>query len=200
MATDRNLYSAFIGWAKIVLPLSALALLSTLFLFARQSGEQPAIPVAELDKIAREQQISAPRFSGVANDGSVIAITATTAKPEGQNDLTIVGPLLSLNASDGTRLTIRAGRGALDNTKRQATLDGLAQLETSSGYMMETKGLVADLATGVVTSLGPLEIQAPYGRLTAGSVTIATARDGTGQRMDFTDGVKLLYTPSKSSE
>ena len=105
-----------------------------------------------------------------------------------------------MRATDGTTLTIRAGEGVLDNASRTATLGGLARLETSSGYQMETKGLVADLQSGVVTSLGPLEVKAPFGQVTAGSVEILTSQDGTGQRMDFTKGVKLLYVPQPGEE
>lgn len=200
MKPASNLHSRLVGWSKVLLPLAALALLSTLFLFARASDEVPAIPFAELDRLAKEQRITAPRFSGVTNDGSVIAITATAAKPLADDALIIENPRLSLDASDGTHLTIQAGSGSVNGVARTAELSGLARLETSSGYLMETQGLTADLATGQITSRGPLEIQAPYGQIKAGQVTIVASEDGTGQRMDFTNGVKLLYDPATRSE
>ncbi len=200
MTENTGMRSRVIGWLKILLPLAALALLSTLFLFAQDPGETPAIPFAELDRLAREQRITAPRFSGVADDGSVIAITAQSAKPEADDGLTILAPQLSLNAPDGTRLTIKAGSGSLDSLTQTAELAGLARLETSSGYLMETQALTADLTTGQITSAGPLEIQAPYGSITAGLVTILASTDGTGQRMDFTNGVRLLYDPKGQRE
>ncbi len=200
MAPDSNFHSKLVGWFKILLPLAALALLSTLFLFARSPAEEPAISFAELDKLAQEQRITAPRFSGVSDDGAVIAITAATAKPEPNESLTITGPTLSLAAPDGTQLTVKAGFGTINTANQTAELGGLARLETSSGYVMETEGLTADLTTGEITSTGPLEIQAPYGDVKAGKVTILAASDGTGQRMDFTGGVKLLYDPTSRSE
>lgn len=195
MLSDGNVHSTVVGWLKILLPMGALALLSTMFLFARQTGEAPAIPFAELDEMAREQLISAPRFSGVADDGSVIQITAQDAKPDGPdlNNLTINRPRLSLDAADGTSLEIFAGAGVIDNAEQTARLDGLARLETSSGFTMETAGLVADLQTGEVRSLGRLEVQAPFGSVTAGAVSILVTNDSLGQQMRFTDGVKLVY-------
>ncbi len=200
MVQDLTFHSRLVGWFKIILPLCALALLSTLFLFARSPAEAPAIPFAELDKLAQEQQITAPRFSGVADDGSIIAITAAAAKPEAADRLTIDAPQLSLDAADGTRLTIQAGFGMVDGPAQRAEMGGLARLETSSGYRMETEGLTANLATGEITSHGPLEIQAPYGEVMAGQVTILSSPDGTGQRMDFTKGVKLVYDPATRRE
>ena len=105
---------------------------------------------------------------------------------------------VTLDAVDGTSLTIFAGAGVLDGPNQQARLDGLARLETSSGYMMETAGLLADLETGQVTSLGRLEVQAPFGSLTAGQVDILVTSEGEGQQMRFTDGVKLVYDPANA--
>lgn len=195
MATYDNFHSRLVSWTKIVLPLSALGLLSTLFLFARGGDADSTIPIVEIDALAREQGITAPRFSGVTNDGSMIQLTASTAKPKSESTLTIQAPLLQMNASDGTTLTIRAGSGVLDSASQTAALSGLARLEASSGYIMETAGLTADLAKGQFTSLGSLEIQSPYGALTAGQVDIFSADSDLGQQMHFTKGVKLVYTP-----
>jgi lipopolysaccharide export system protein LptC len=63
---------------------------------------------------------------------------------------------------------------------------------------METNGLVADLASGVIMSDGALEIRAPFGAITAGRVTFETANDAKGQQMLFTQGVRLVYTPNSA--
>ena len=195
MAADIDRHTRLVGLLKILLPLAALGLLSTLFLFARRADVPSTIPFSELDRMAREQQIAEPSFSGVTTDGSVISITAAAAKPGTEGDMTIDAPRLTLDATDGTRLSITAGAGALNTNDQTALLTGLARVETSSGYVMETSGMTADLASGEVNSIGPLAIRAPYGSLTAGAVTITAPPDGTGQRMDFTQGVKLVYTP-----
>lgn len=197
MRNADNLYSQFIGWSKILLPLTALALLSTLFLLARAPGEQSAVPVAEISEIAQEQRISKPAFSGIADDGSVIHVSANTAKPtpDNPNSITIDNLKITADATDGSNLEITALNGAFDNDTRTVTMDGLARLTTSTGYSMETNGLIADMNSGEINSIGPLEIRAPFGHLTAGHVTIKTSTDDTGQQMLFTQGVRLLYQP-----
>lgn len=197
MAPADNFHSQLVGWTKILLPLAALALLSTMFLFARSGDDGSGIPIAEITELAQEQRITAPAFSGVTDDGSVLVIGARSAKPAPDNPdiLTIDRPSLSLDASDGTSLTVTAGEGLLDNAARTASLTGLARLETSSGFSMETRGLSADLITGEVRSDGQLAIIAPFGEITAGQVSIFVAENGEGQQMTFTGGVKLVYDP-----
>ena len=201
MAVANNFHSQLVGWLKILLPLAALMLLSTLFLFARNPGTSTDIPFAEIDAAAAEQRIAAPRFSGLTTTGDTLQISADSARPDadGGSVVTIDRPRLSLDATDGTTLRVTAGSGTVDTTTRQAQLGGLARLETSSGYVMETKGLRADLATGTVTSDGALEVQAPFGQLQAGQVTFQAGNGDTGQQMNFTGGVKLVYTPSTAA-
>ena len=198
VATYDNLHSRLVGWAKIILPLCALALLSTLFLFARSTNDPSDIPLAEIDALAREQKITSPSFSGVASDGSLITVKSDSAQPQSGSlgELTITSPRLTLDATDGTSLSIVAGEGALSSVEKTARLSGLARLQTSSGYLMETTELTADLDSGVIQSLGPLAIKAPFGELTAGLVRISVGDEGTGQQMHFTQGVIMIYNPT----
>ena len=119
--------------------------------------------------------------------------------PNNAQNLKISSLSLDVNAADGSEIRIEAVEGELDNDAKVAYLSGLARLETSTGYTMETNGLTANLQSGVISSDGALEIRAPFGALTAGRVTIETTGDGKGQQMLFTDGVVLIYTPQAAS-
>ena len=198
MATYNNFHTWLIGWVKIILPMIALALLSTLFLFARSPSDTPEIPIAQIEELAREQQITSPQFSSVANDGSVIAIVAKNAKPDAAlpDTLLVEDLAIDVDAADGTTLNITSGMSVLDSAAKTARLNGLSRVTTSSGYTMETVGISADLRTGEIVSDGPLEVRAPFGELSAGKVRIAISADGAGQQMVFTQGVRLLYTPA----
>ncbi|WP_373354910.1 hypothetical protein [Pseudoroseicyclus sp. CXY001] len=190
-----NLYSIFVSWSKIALPLIALGLLSTLFLFTRH--EAPGeVPFAEVEKIAREQRVASPSYAGVAQDGSAIAIAADEIRPDtgGEEAFTILRPRAQVDAADGTGLTITAGTGRLDLTARRAELTGLARLTTTNGYRMETEGVTADLATGQIESLGRLAVQAPFGMIEAGA--LSWGGRGAG-KLVFSGGVRLLYDPAQ---
>lgn len=197
MAQSDHLYSQLVGWAKILLPLCALALLSTLFLFARSTTEPNKVTIEDVEAIAREQRVSAPEFSGVTDDGAVIVISAASARPDASRPDTvgITDLRMRMDNADGSSVEVTATDGEIDGRARIARFLGLARLSTSNGYEMETNGLVAELETGRITSNGLLEIRAPFGDLTAGRVTFQAAVDGNAQEILFTDGVRLLYTP-----
>lgn len=196
MFTDENFYSQFVGFLKITLPLAALALMSTVFLFARAPTQDSTIPYAEIEEIAREPRLSGAQLSGVADDGSIIELTARTTRPDG-NLISAETLAAVIDTADGTRIDIRAGQGVIDEAAQTARLTGLARMETSNGYNMETTGFTADLASGRITSDGALEIQAPFGSLTAGQLVIETPEGATGQVMLFQNGVRLVYTPQQ---
>ena len=195
MFEDEN-YSQLVGFLKVSLPLCALALMSTVFLFARAPSQESAIPYAELEEIAQESRLTGAHLSGVAQDGSVIEINARSASP--QNDIISVETMTALIESlDGTRTNISAGAGEIDNAARTATLTGLARIQTSNGFNMETAGVTTDLNSGRIITNGPLEVQAPFGLLTAGQLIIETPDNATGQVMIFQNGVRLIYDPKQ---
>lgn len=196
-----NVYSAVVSWLKVLLPLAALVLLSTLFLLAR--GPRPGegeIPYADLRDIAREQRVSAPRFSGVTETGAVVAVRAATARPLGDGTDAVETERITaqITRPDGSTVTVHAGRGMLDTVAQQAAVAGLVRIETSDGYEAETRAASADLATGRVQTEGPVEARAPFGELEAGRL-VARVPEGAGaQHLAFTDGVRLIYRPRTS--
>lgn len=198
MATADDTYSRVVGWAKIILPLCGLALLSTLFLLARNPSETASIPFAEIEQLAREQRMGAPRFSGLTEDGATVVITARSVRPDlTRPDAALVDtPRLEMQNPDGVTTTIAAPRGEISGRGRIAHFTGLVRVDMSTGYQMETDGMTAALDTGVLTTDGQLEIHGDFGRLTAGKAEFTTTKDGAGQRMVFTDGVKLVYAPT----
>lgn len=198
MLVADNLHSQLVGWAKIILPMSALALLSTLFLFARDANTTDDTALAQAEEIAREQTVTAPEFAGVTDTGDTIIISAKSAQPDTARPDTIQidDICMRLNTTDGSFVEVTAVEGEIDGRAHIASFLGLARLQTSNGYEMETNGLVAELQTGRVTSNGLLEIRAPFGELTAGMVTFQVATADAGQQMLFTNGVRLLYRPN----
>ncbi|MDC0013002.1 hypothetical protein OAE29_07145 [Octadecabacter sp.] len=196
MFNNENFYSQFVGFLKVTLPLAALILMSTVFLFARALSPETTVPYAEIQEIAREPGLSGAQFSGVADDGSVISLTARNTRPVG--DIITADTLLAgIDTVDGTRIDISAGTGEINNSAQTARLTGLARMVTSNGYEMETAGFTANFSTGRIVSEGALEVQAPFGALTAGNLVIETP-EGTDEKvMLFQNGVRLVYTPQQ---
>ena len=79
-------WSRLVSWLKILLPLVALALLSTLFLVSNRINPEDAIPYAEVDvaERLREPRMTAPTYAGTTTDGSSLVVSAAEARPESE--------------------------------------------------------------------------------------------------------------------
>ena len=193
---QNDAYSQFVSWAKVVLPLSAIVLLSTLFLIARNVGDTSQIPYADIEEIARQPRLSAPKMVGMSETGGTYTIEADVARqdPDTDNGLIAEAIVVNMTTIDGIQTTVSAGIGKLDSNAKVVTLDNLARVTTSDGYLMETRGLVTSLTDGSLETTDPLEVRAPYGSLTAGRLTITPDSDQP-QLIVFNNGVRLIYQP-----
>ncbi len=202
MATYDNSYSRFVAWTKIVLPLAALGLLSTLFLFARAVNIDGTLPFAKVDvqEIAREQRLSAPRFAGITRDGASIEISAASAKPDIKEPgrVTSKDLMAVVTYPQGATLSIDAPKGEIDPGTGKAVLSGGVDVKTSTGYRIQTEGLSASLEVTSMASHGKVEAKGPLGSLTAGQMDVAL---NNGQYLlVFKEGVRLIYKPAKGNE
>lgn len=190
-------YSRVIGWLKIILPLMALGLLSTMFLLSRPTDQALDVPFADPDlgDRAARQQVTAPVFSTVTGRGDVITLRAQSARPEGSDQVLAEDVAVELDLSDDSRIFLEASLIRLDQTTRSATLDGGVTVTSSTGYEITTDALRAATDRIHAESLAPVSGIGPAGRFTAGKLEIlGSGQDGNG-RLLFTGGVKLVYDP-----
>ncbi|MGR3591324.1 LPS export ABC transporter periplasmic protein LptC [Limimaricola soesokkakensis] len=201
MHARDNAYSRFIGWAKVALPLIGLILLSTLFLIARGPSGPSEIPFAEIEAIAAEQRVSAPRFAGRTESGASIAIAADTVRPRetGEGIFAVEAPRGTIEGPGDTRIELSAARGEIETGRNLLRLDGPVSVTSSNGYSVETPTLEADLGTGGLVSTGEISVTAPYGTLSAAAMR-TTLPEGGAPRMVFSGGVRLLYDPANQGE
>jgi lipopolysaccharide export system protein LptC len=189
--------SRVVAWAKVLLPLAALALLSTLFLLARAPGGPVDIPFARIEEIAREPRMDRPRLSGVAEDGTTLALAAERITPvAGRADaFALAEPRLETRSPEGGGARLEAASGEVDGPTRRLRLEGGVRLEAERGIVVETPGLTADLASGTLVA-GPVTAVAPFGEIEAGGMTLEQG-NGNGARLVFNRGVRLLYLPER---
>jgi lipopolysaccharide export system protein LptC len=201
---DRG-HSRLVWVLKVVLPLTALVLLSMVFLLAETVDPTRAIPLAEIDveDRARDPRVSGASFAGVTDGGAALRITAETARtdPAAVLRLDAEGLTLVLEGPAGGRVTGRADTGAIDRGAGTFEMTGAIELTATPGYR-----LVSDLITGALdrtwlTSPGPVSGAAPAGDLQAGAlrVTQDPARPHS-QRLVFWGGVRLVYHPHEDQE
>jgi lipopolysaccharide export system protein LptC len=197
MAITRDTHSRVVALAKIVLPLLALAILSTLFLFSRTIDPDDAIPYAEVDvaERAREPRLTAPTYAGVTSDGSALTVQAVEARPDAGSGATAQTLTARLDTPDGARADLTAATMNIDDRAGLVSLDGGVTIATTSGYTITTETLTARLDRTNLLAPGPVQAQAPAGTISAQSMTLTQGTDPATYVLVFKGGVKMLYQP-----
>ncbi|MFD2173122.1 hypothetical protein [Rhodobacter lacus] len=193
-------HSMLVHWAKLVLPLSALMLLSTLFLFSGRVDPTTASIYAkvDVDALVAEPRLTAPEYSGMTEDGAALTVRAKTATPDpAGHGASARDVIAKLEAADGAVTDLTAAAGVLDPALAQITLtDGVA-LQTSAGYRMATAK--AEIATdrSRIVAPGAVHGEAPFGTIAAGQMEIGRTAPGAPYDLLFNGRVKLIYQPQQ---
>lgn len=192
-----------ITWLKVLLPLVALGLLSTLFLLSRTADPELAIRYSELDvtELSKDQQVTGPAFAGITRDGASISVTAETVRPQAGDpqklDAKTVAGRLELRA--GTSADMTAPAAVIDTEADAARFLGGVTILSSDGYRLVTETLRAGLGETDILAESAVHAVGPLGTLDAGSMRI-TQNDAGGYVAVFNGGVRLVYDPGQSKE
>lgn len=204
MARADNTYSRVVAGMKILLPLAALGLMSTLFLISRTVDPSKSVPVANIDLEQRAQDLGVtnPSFAGVTESGDEIAFSARQARPEPDMPRRLVAEQVAaeMRLAGGTVITLHARQGRLDQEAMAAALLGAVRITTSTGYAMETERLDARLDVLFAESAGPVRATGPIGALEAGRMILRHNAETDTAEVLFTGGVKLIYRPLTTGE
>jgi len=193
--------SRMVAIFKVLLPLAALAILATLFLLSRGGDTTFTIPFAEedIEGRIRDQQVTAPFFSGTTPKGDQITLTAAIARP---GDPGTPAEMVDLKAQitmvHGGRILLNADIGSVNLEDDIATFAGNVGIVTDTGLTLRTEVLKTALqgisanAPGTVTGTGPM------GDLTAGQMQIDAKTEDSPVHILFKNGVKLVYDPKQT--
>ncbi|MGH1330156.1 MAG: hypothetical protein ACRBBK_04690 [Paracoccaceae bacterium] len=199
MAAYDNAHSRIVAWLKILLPLAALAIMSTVFLVAQTIDPAQDLPFANVDvaELAREQRIGGPTFSGVTSDGAALTISAAAVRPNlGDTDTASASEIdAEVLLPIGTTVTLHALDGVIDAATKTAELGGGVKITTSTGYRIQTDRLAALLDSTRLESGGAITADGPLGSISAGRMLISRDAQSSAYLLVFKDGVKLIYTP-----
>lgn len=198
-----NFYSRLVAWMKIILPMAALGLLSTLFLISRtvDPTKEPVTDI-DLEKRALEQGATRPRFAGMTRGGDQVSFVADSARPDPRDAERLVaqGVLAEIGLKQGNRVTITAERADMHQEQLTATLSGKVQVTTDDGYRLITEQIDMRYDTLLAETPGPVEGVGPPGHITAGKMRISRVNGSGNAELLFTDGVKLVYNPGEPKE
>lgn len=195
-------WSRLVATLKVLLPLTALAILSMLFLISNRINPEDALPYAEVDVEARlkEPRMTAPTYAGTTSDGASLEITAEEARPatEGTAGAKATAVQARLTTPDGQETDLQAATAQMAVNGSEITFSGDVQLDHSSGYRVISESMTAKLKETDIRSTTSVVAEGPAGRITAQSMQLTQARDGSeGYLLVFNGAVKLVYQPAK---
>ncbi|MFD1795020.1 hypothetical protein FQV27_15795 [Paracoccus aurantiacus] len=188
------LRSRLIAWLRIILPLAALAILSTMFLVSRTPNPDDALPYAEVDAedLARDPRMTRPEFAGVSDGGAEVTLTAAEARPGAGTDSSAQRLRLTWRTKDGLAADLTAPDAKLDG--QVVLMSGGVRMTTSDGWAMTVPQVESDMETDRLLGTGGLTAFAPMGRLDAQTVEITRTDDGQ-QLLNLSGDVRLVYQP-----
>lgn len=197
-------YSRLVVWLKVLLPLLALAILSTLFLLSRVIDPEAVIPFAdkEIQDRLRDQQVTGPIYQGVTADGDELSFVATKlTSPEGRTGANEAEePTITMDLVSGTTVVLTALKGRFDIAGNRSELTGDVVITTTTGYVINSDEMITALSTLDVESPGPVDATGPLGTLNAGAMTLSAGKGQQAAQLVFTNGVKLIYDPKTVDE
>lgn len=189
--------SRIVALLRVILPLTALALLSVLFLLGGKPDPDDTIPYADVDprEVAERQMATSPTYAGVTDDGAHLNITGAQAMPGSiEGDGTASSVRMTLRAQDGRAADISAGRAAIEGD--QMVLQEGARMTTADGWVVTAPEFHASRSLGTLNADAEVNVRAPFGNLTAAQMELRPLGEGTGDHvLDLSGGVRLIYQP-----
>lgn len=199
-----NFHTRLVNWAKIILPLVALGLLSTIFLLSQKVDLSDRIPFADVDlaQRAHDQGATNPSFAGVTLGGEEISFRASSVRPDPDDRERVLAQnaAATLRLNGGGVVDIAALRGEANQLRMTARLEGDVQVITTTGYDIRTEAIDTRFDTLFAETPGPVSGTGPPGALSAGRMILMSDPETGAAHLQFTDGVKLVYNPAKSKD
>lgn len=189
---------------RLVLPLSGLALLSTVFLLARtvDPSRAAALQGLDLSEVTNDPRVGESRFSGVTEDGAslIVASRSTrTAQALGSPDPVVMllqapDGMLEFDAEDVLHFTGENGR--IDMGERLLVLEGDAVLVTESGFRAQMPRVQSHLDKVEVIGEGGVTGYGPPGDIRSDALRVtAHGSPAEGHILEFVGNVVVVYWP-----
>jgi lipopolysaccharide export system protein LptC len=195
---QRDAWSRAVSYAKVLMPLGALAILSTLFLLSRKVDT--VIDLSGFSSADLAQTIANPRFAGVSEDGSTFQFAARAANPvAAKADQMRVDDLnLTVALNDGSSIGASATAATIDMRAKTVTMNDNPVLTTSTGYEIHADAVSIDYGTTrLVTSTG-ITVTGPAGLISADQLTLTDRGTGASDyQLVFTGNVQMTINPAE---
>jgi len=202
MARSHSSYSRMVAWLKILLPLIALGVLGTVFLFNSESTFEVGFTFsrADIDTLEKVSFIKNPQINGITKKGEPFHLTADEIRPQGDDNNVVV--VTNLKAEflfqSGEWAKITSDSALMDVAAQTVWFENGGQLATSDGNIAVVDTLHLLMASGELQGSG-IVAHGPLGRISADNFRIES-REGENRVLWFENNVKMRYDTQNESK
>jgi len=160
--------------AKILLPLAALILLSSVALWPEISRtiERGRETLQRLALVQTGGVMRLPRYRGYDTQNQPYMVSADTADRIGEERYDLTNPRGDITLRNGTWLQVRSKHGIYVQKADQLDLTRNVVLYRADGTIMNSETATVDMRLGVVTSADYTHAEGPFGTLDAEGFTL----------------------------
>ena len=194
-------YSRMVQFLKVLLPLVAILMLSTVFLLSRSIETDVSVPFpqTEINDRLADQVITQPDYRGITRKGEDVHIKAIQAAKGAEGSVPTAAEFRGrLGLLNGGVIKLDSNSGMIRPDKKTATFVGDVVITTTDGIQVTTDLLNTSLDEIRGDTPGQVNGTGPIGDFSAGRMTFGTEKKDGPVHIVFTDGVKLVYEPAKA--
>lgn len=193
-------YSRFVGLMKLMLPLSATALVVIVVSWPYLTGRDNGIPLSFASiGLGLDEKVfmTNARYMGSDDkDQPYTLIAERMAEEEGVEDaIRLTKPQADIMLNSGSWLALTADTGLLLQKAEQLTLEGKVNFFSDAGYEFRTSRVEINLGSKRAHGEEPIEGQGPFGTLTADSFRF----EEQGKIMFFEGHVRMILYPESGA-
>ncbi len=202
MARSHNSYSRMVSWLKILLPLIALGVLGTVFLFNSEDGFEIGFTFSrtDIETLERGSFIKNPQVNGITKKGEPFYLLADEIRPmDDDNSLVVITNLdVEFQFSSDTWTKITSESALMDVTAQTVWFETGGRLETSDGNVALVDSLHLLMASGELQGSG-IVADGPLGQISAENFRIESS-EGENRVLWFENNVRMVYDLQNESE
>jgi lipopolysaccharide export system protein LptC len=190
-------YSRFVGAMKIVLPLTAAALVGMVIAWPDDSQDASGFRLSFANSIPGDPGapgMNKARYIGTDANNQPFVITADAVTPDVQSPSNFVLTTLQADITfdDGSWMSLIAPNGIYDRIAQILRLPGEVDIFSDQGFELHTTSARVDLARSTAEGDEPVQARGPLGVIEANGFRIQQG----DERLFLTGGVKLTARPS----
>ena len=185
-----------VRFAKYLLPVAALALLSSIALWPEltRTVERGRVTWRRLTMISNASgQMMHPRYHGLDGRDRPYTVSADTAERDGPVRVNLAAPVGDVTLQNGTWLLLRAMKGVFLQHANELDLAGAVTLYRQDGTTMNAATATMNLKQGAATSSDFTHAEGPFGTLDAQGFTLVDK----GSVIQFHGPAKLVLNSAK---